>query len=772
MNPLRLSLYNFSSYAQQDLNLQGIHLACVIGDNGAGKSSLFDALTWSIWGQARTSHDGLVRQGQTEMRVTLDFESGGSTYRVIRSRNTHGRGSSALNLLIANNAAWTSLTCETIRKTQAQITDIVGLDYSTFVRTAFFRQGDADAFTNIPPGQRKAVLSTILQTTRWTKYRKYVTETGAELRKKLTELDAQLQVLSKPRGLLRQRQRDVERLQQQATQASTRLAQAQVEWDQVKDQARHIHNLQQQVLVLQTTNVSDRLQQAETRSRQLLDEIQELDAILSTRDAIEQLKVDMRDNQARLTAMEELGSQLTQLSIARRQLVQQYDSHERELTRLRGEYDRLSHNISTDEAQARASEAATTADALHTLDMQEANLEGQNKVWSENSALSNADSARQHITAELQKIQTAALEPRAAIAEFPVTDAFRELGRLEGRKEEALATLHSLTSQIDGLADEIKDIAQKQNRIQAQIEAIEYSLTTHEALREKVASGTTDIAVKEANLERATKRMPVATKQLGQTQAEVNALRAESEKTAEQLRQLNVDIKNATTTVANFAILEEKWVQAQHLVEQTTQELGAAEARLQASTEANAAGTALEAQRPGLVVRLDALECLYVACGPKGVPAILLEVAIPEIEFEANRLLGRMTGGQMALRMVTQRDTKAGDVSETLDIFISNDGERPYETYSGGEQLRINIAIRIALSRVLARRSGSPFQTLLLDEGFGSQDAAGRLALVDAIGVISDEFSKILVVTHIPDVANAFPVQIKITKNHTGSQIQ
>src|SRR6185295_17854001 len=106
-------------------------------------------------------------------------------------------------------------------------------------------------------------------------------------------------------------------------------------------------------------------------------------------------------------------------------------------------------------------------------------------------------------------------------------------------------------------------------------------------------------------------------------------------------------------------------------------------------------------------------EELREAFSKKGVPAMIIEAAVPEIELAANDLLRRMTAGRMNLRFNTQRETQAGDVRETLDIQISDElGTRAYENYSGGEQFRVNFAIRIALSRLLAHRAGAQLQTL------------------------------------------------------------
>jgi exonuclease SbcC len=151
---------------------------------------------------------------------------------------------------------------------------------------------------------------------------------------------------------------------------------------------------------------------------------------------------------------------------------------------------------------------------------------------------------------------------------------------------------------------------------------------------------------------------------------------------------------------------------------------------------------------------------------------MIIEAIIPEIEFEANELLKRMTEGRMHVRFETQRETLKGDTLETLDINIADElGTRSYELFSGGEAFRVNFAIRIALSKLLARRAGAQLQLLVIDEGFGTQDAEGRGRLVEAINSIQDDFARILVITHIEELKDVFPVRVEVVKTDQGSQI-
>jgi exonuclease SbcC len=89
--------------------------------------------------------------------------------------------------------------------------------------------------------------------------------------------------------------------------------------------------------------------------------------------------------------------------------------------------------------------------------------------------------------------------------------------------------------------------------------------------------------------------------------------------------------------------------------------------------------------------------------------------------------------------------------------------------FSGGESFRVNFAMRIALSRLLAQRAGTRLQTLIVDEGFGSQDQEGRDRIVEAIQAIQHEFEKILVITHLDDLRDRFPVRIDVQKTPQGS---
>ncbi|OPX25208.1 MAG: hypothetical protein B1H02_02000 [Candidatus Latescibacteria bacterium 4484_107] len=180
----------------------------------------------------------------------------------------------------------------------------------------------------------------------------------------------------------------------------------------------------------------------------------------------------------------------------------------------------------------------------------------------------------------------------------------------------------------------------------------------------------------------------------------------------------------------------------------------------------------LEESRSGVKTELgkvrkdrDVYEKLTVAFGKDGIQALIIEGAIPEIEEEANDILGRLTENRTQISIEPLRDLKSGGTKETLDIKISDEmGTRSYELYSGGEAFRTDFALRIALSKLLAKRAGTRLRTLVIDEGFSTQDAQGLEHLIQAIQSISEDFDKIIVVTHLEVLKNAFPVRIEVVK--------
>jgi exonuclease SbcC len=85
-------LTNWMPFAQEELELGNVHVAALTGENGAGKSSILDAITWALWGKARgDSDEDRIRAGAQQCTVKLDFEVNGRRFKVVRTKK-RGKG--------------------------------------------------------------------------------------------------------------------------------------------------------------------------------------------------------------------------------------------------------------------------------------------------------------------------------------------------------------------------------------------------------------------------------------------------------------------------------------------------------------------------------------------------------------------------------------------------------------------------------------------------------------------------------------------------------
>ncbi|MBX2865972.1 MAG: ATP-binding cassette family protein, partial [Leptolyngbyaceae cyanobacterium MAG.088] len=240
------------------------------------------------------------------------------------------------------------------------------------------------------------------------------------------------------------------------------------------------------------------------------------------------------------------------------------------------------------------------------------------------------------------------------------------------------------------------------------------------------------------------------------------------------LRQQIVDIEAALLPDVTDQIqqLETTIAQLQTQREQQMGQLGRLEQQLQ---QLDALQQQVDQQRRQLYShqhQLKVYQELQQAFGKNGIQALMIENLLPQLEAETNQILGRLSAHQLHVQFVTQRSGRK-KLIDTLDILIADtQGTRAYETYSGGEAFRVNFAIRLALARILAQRSGMALQMLIIDEGFGTQDQAGCDRLVAAINAISPDFACILTVTHMPHFREAFQTRIDVTKTEIGSQVR
>jgi len=162
-------------------------------------------------------------------------------------------------------------------------------------------------------------------------------------------------------------------------------------------------------------------------------------------------------------------------------------------------------------------------------------------------------------------------------------------------------------------------------------------------------------------------------------------------------------------------------------------------------------------------------ENVAMAFGRNGIPQLLIDSALPQIQDILNNLTAQLDN-RFAIRFSTQQETQGGKIREALDIIASDIwGERDVANFSGGEQKLLKSVIRIAIAVFQAQRSGGKYEVLIIDEVFDALDRDNGIKVLQILASLQAQFKQIIVVSHTDDLLLEFPVRINFERTHKGS---
>ena len=867
MIPLRLRLSGFLSYRDPvELDFTRFDLACISGANGAGKSSLLDAMVWALFGQARKRDETLIHTHPENKaaEVIFVFAYEGNLFRVQRSlargkstllefqlyQGEAGAVPDDLDAVLLERGAWKPLTGSTLRETQSLIQNTLRMDYETFTNASFFLQGKADQFTQQRPADRKRILGSILGLEIWEVYKERAAERRKSLESQIAALQGSLQEINLE---LAEEASRTTRLSQLRTELE-RLAQVrQVQTSALENIRRAAATLNEQrrlvdALTRQVDATSRRRNELQTRSQSRQAELNTCQELLGRTAAIQAAYAVWQQTLQELQRWDETAARFHDQEPRRQGPLKIIAIEE---GRLRAEKQALAAQQTglRDEQNTLAASAAQRQTSQQKLDEINAQLqtraEVENDLRQARQRLADARAENPRLKAEMDdlkarinRLQTMEgsicpfcgqpLEPEQR--ELLVTDLFSQgvergdrwranrilldqadqvVNGLEARlagfaRLEAEAQMHQRT--LDQAAIRLQQFAERQAAweqtgaprlaeidrllaeqsfaqaarqelavLDAELKAIGYDAAEHDAVRRREIGGrSAEAELRELEKARATQAALEREIALVQTQqAEVEIELAQQR---QELAAASALMAQAQAQSPDLAAAERQLFAMQEQENRLRLEVGAAQQKVEVLEDLKLRKKELESAQEEIARQVARLRQLERAFGKDGVPALLIEQALPQIEEKANELLDRLSGGSMSVRFVTQadyKDKKREDKKETLEIQISDgSGTRDYELYSGGEAFRVNFAIRLALSEVLAQRAGARLQMLVVDEGFGSQDAQGRQRLIEAINLVRPDFAKILVITHIDELKDAFPTRIEVEKTARGSALR
>jgi len=900
MIPHILELKNFLSYGEpiQRLDLTNHSLICLSGKNGHGKSALLDAITWAVWGQARKTSgtvkadEGLVRLGQTQMMVSLEFLFNGHTYRIRREfAKTYGKPYTALDfeLFDLTGQRFISLTEKTVKTTQLKIEQLLGLDYETFINSAFIRQGQSNEFSKKSPKERKHILASILglakydtlqqqalekvkvfseekralgafqeqfnidleQETTLTNNQSIAHTTLATCNTQLEQTAQTIKTLEKEisdcqskKITLQTLQHDLTIQRQKQLDGQQALKSLLDEWKKNQAIQRSLPTIQslyqeKQLLKKEETNILDLQQRAITAQETIL-RYKELHHIRITTLKTEQDLIIEQHTKAVEEADRALHNHtvlLTQQETALQKLMQTSAQHEQEKAT-------LEQTCKQQEADTKAFAATKqqfdkrkafyqmliqrgnwTKNELTDLDQRQKTLDTNNNpacplcdqlltIKRKQFLLqqfSRSNLSLQHrlhrLSIIIQKLKDLLLQQhnqlqlltQCAEQNTKTLHTLEEINkRLELERQEAVACSKELEQLKEKNGQLRQQLLATQTALQSAKDAAQQCLENDAELKNYTTTiitleqEKTSFAYDQHTLQRTQERLAAIDQILAQAENQFSTHTAQQERknriqaACKELKILQKSIASCEEQQLLYATIDEQAqaisndlaIHTQTLQrlsqekEQILHAIGSMQSKLEHIGKIKIKYLANKERIDVIDREIEDYQTLATAFGKNGIQALLIEESIPEIEHEANVLLSRLTNNQSQIFIESLRDLKSGGVKETLDIRITDSaGIRPYEMYSGGEAFRVDFALRIAIAKLLARRAGTALQTLIIDEGFGSQDEEGLAHIMESLYAIQQDFAKIIIVSHLPEFKHNFPVHFIVEKQPTGSVV-
>lgn len=190
MLPVKLEIDDFMSYERATVDFD-FGSALISGANGSGKSSIFNAIDFALWGETRhKTADNVVRRGRPSCRVAFFFTHDGRQYRVIRTRSVKQSKMEVEFDEILSDGGVISMSHDTNKATDAEIRKVLRSNHDVFINSSYFRQNSFFDFVQGTFASRQAIISSLLNLDKWNRYQKIAKTTFDGINDKAARLKA------------------------------------------------------------------------------------------------------------------------------------------------------------------------------------------------------------------------------------------------------------------------------------------------------------------------------------------------------------------------------------------------------------------------------------------------------------------------------------------------------------------------------------------------------------------------------------------------------
>ncbi|HVF38783.1 MAG TPA: SMC family ATPase [Gemmatimonadaceae bacterium] len=780
LQTLRLS--NFRQHVATRISFEH-GITGIIGPNGAGKTTILEAVAFALYAWGRSTREQMLSQTATarqSMRVELEFELGRHNYRVVRTRT-------AAELYLDGELAPIAATPTAVTE---RLQRLLGMSRDEFFRTYFTGQKELALMATMAASERARFLSKVLG------YEK--------LRLAQDMISERRRTLSAEIMGLRAGMPDPDAAERFVLDAGTRVEKA----TSLSQSAEHRHALAQNALSMITPRW-ELAQQNRDKAQSILADIganereesslrRNLERVAAELVSVAESRAEVAKLQRALEPLSELRDELGILDEMYREEGRRKTLLEAEQA-LREELDRLrARHTVIERAPAQEEEVTLELETKRAeLETAQGELEAKRTEWVRDRQDADTklhDLRRQYLEVQEQRERVISLGEDGSCPTcsrqlgdhlHTVVDHLTETSetlRVDG------AYYRNRYEQLSEMPSNVRDLDERRRSLTGETAALERKLARVQLAVQELAGLVRDIATKERRLEQMRRDISVITRGFDATRydfvkteiARLAPLDSRSSRLGaliDREPQLLTEQREYTNTLSSIESLlgtlrvrhrQMSFAAADYDRLKADFERGFAEARA-AELDLNTATSNLAASRETLQGALAAREesrGIQITVAQREKDRRLheeLDRAFNELRSQLNAEL-RPELSELAttfLRDLMDSRTAELELDEKYNITVLEDGiGKP--VLSGGEEDLANLVLRLAVSQMIAERSGQSFSLLVLDEVFGSLDESKRFNVLELLRALGDRFEQVILITHVEAVRDGLDHVISV----------
>ena len=778
---------NYRRFRELELDLPE-NLIGIIGNNGAGKTTIVEAIGWCLYGNRirRTDKQDIRSQccdTADPCSVELVFSCGDHEYRIVRQL----KGKTA----IVEAAIYLNANSEPEAVQERGVNDYVeqllNLDYKSFFISVFAKQRDLAALSTLQPEERRKSIARLINIESIDRARIDIRSDRSAKTARLSGIESSMKNEQELKEQQKQLKLELDAVVRSKKELDEKLKQDNEQLITSKKDFEKLNQLRDQFQQIQARTEKWKSRKADFEARKKKTQ-QNIEAIQKAEQELSCLKPQLADYQKVQREKERLDKESTKFFI---------------LKGKQEEIQRISQRITKEQFN------------LTKLGEELKGLEGiDNRVTEQDEKITQLENQREGLRKELSrvegqkvkvkekgieikekrtKIENLGPESPCPVCTRPLQDHYapviaqfeKELNTLRQeyvKFNEAEKILTQRIAEIDAnlkqekqfrdgmlqaqeqfrerekqrnqTKERLDDFVKSQKNLKAEVAAIgkvEYNEGTHQESRKKLKL-LTELRDQALKYEEQVKRLPDEQQELEQINTTLKDLEAEILMENERLDALGFE-------EPKYLSLKLQVEKKQRQVDLVKEEIHKAEQEI----------IKIQKDKDHIKHELSTIQKLRQEIDQIKEDVVYLKSLDHHLGIFRQELAGRIrpliaSRASELLHLTTQGRYSIMELDEDYNIYLYDQTNRfMLARFSGGEQDLANLCLRIAISQVVAERSGrSQINFIVLDEIFGSQDEQRKDLIILALQHLSSQFRQIFIITHVEGIKDALPVIIAV----------